>query len=58
MIPYIQILLTIFGAGLMAYIGVRVALATIINKVANIEDGQKNQDRRLDRLENPFFDRR
>lgn len=58
MIPYIQILLTIFGAGLMAYIGVRVALATIINKVANIEDGQRNQDRRLDRLENPFFDRR
>lgn len=58
MIPYIQVLLTVFGAGLMAYIGVRVALATIINKVANLEDGQRNQDRRLERLETPFFDRR
>lgn len=58
MIPYIQILLTIFGAGLMAYIGVRVALATIITKVQNLENGQISQDNRLDRLESPYFSNR
>lgn len=52
---YLQIVLTILGAGLMAYVAVRVALAQIFTRLDGVDEEQKKQDSRLDRLEGPYF---
>jgi len=48
-------LMSIFGSGFAAYIGVRVALAEIKKDIETIRMRQEELSRRIDRLELPYF---
>lgn len=45
----------IMGAGLSAFVGVKVALAQVQRDVRNLEKSQEKAERRLDRLEQRYF---
>jgi len=45
----------IMGAGISAFIGVKVALAQVQRDVRNLEKSQEKAERRLDRLEQRYF---
>lgn len=45
----------IIGAGLSAWIGVKVALAQVLTNQQNQKEDIADICKRLDRLENPFF---
>jgi hypothetical protein len=57
-IVQIQLLISvlgIFGAGLASYVGVKVAIAEMRRDLKNHQERLDYQDRRLERLESPFF---
>lgn len=45
----------IMGAGISAFVGVKVALAQVQRDVRNLEKSQEKAERRLDRLEERYF---
>jgi len=51
-------LIGILGSGISAYIGVRVALTEIQGNVRTLFKQDEALDRRVIRLEEPYFDRR
>lgn len=51
----LQVVITIFGAGIAAYVGVKVAIAQIQTKQENMTEDIKDIGRRLDRLEEKHF---
>lgn len=56
-----QLLIAVFGilgAGLSAYVGVRVAQAKMQQDIKNLQECDGAHDKRLERLERPYFDRR
>jgi hypothetical protein len=53
----LQITVSIVGAGLSAYIGVRVALAEMKRDIANLKDADRGIVERVERLEQPYFQR-
>lgn len=48
----------IFGSGVSAYVGVRVALAEVKGEIKRHQEALEDHSERLLRLERPFFDRR
>ncbi len=52
---FLQVALTVVGAGFMAYIGVRVALAKISADVVNLKERQGEHGSRITRLEEKYF---
>lgn len=55
LIPFATPIVTILGAGLSAFLGVRVALAEVRTKIEAHEDKLKEHNSRLNRLEEPYF---
>lgn len=53
----IQITVSIVGAGISAYAGVRVALAEMKRDIANLREADKGIVERVERLERPYFER-
>jgi hypothetical protein len=53
----LQITVSIVGAGLSAYVGVRVALAELKRDIANQKEAHKGIVERVERLEQPYFQR-
>lgn len=51
----LQVVITIFGAGIAAYVGVKVAIAQIQTRQDNMTEDIKDVCRRLDRLEEKHF---
>lgn len=48
----------IMGAGVSAFVGVKVALAQVQRDVRNLEKSQEKAEKRLDRLEQRYFQSR
>ena len=46
---------TIMGAGLSAYVGVRVALAQVQRDIGSLQKDDEKMLRRIDRLEERYF---
>lgn len=49
---------TIIGAAITGYIGIKVALAEVRKDIKNNDEEISRLDKRIDRLERPYFDRK
>lgn len=47
--------ITVIGAGISSYLGVRIALAELRKDVASLKETDIEHGKRLERLEAPFF---
>lgn len=55
LIPFATPIVTILGAGLSAFMGVRIALTEMRVKLQAHDDKLKEHSDRLNRLEEPYF---
>lgn len=46
---------TILGAAVTGYVGIKVALAEVRKDIKNLNEACDKLEKRLDRLENPYF---
>lgn len=49
---------TMIGAAITGYVGIKVALAEVRKDIKNLNEACSKLERRLDRLENPYFESR
>lgn len=48
---------TIIGAAITGYAGIKVALAEVRKDIVNLNEACEKVERRLDRLESPYFNK-
>lgn len=49
---------TMIGAAITGYVGIKVALAEVRKDIKSVNQACDKLEKRLDRLETPYFDRR
>lgn len=49
---------TMIGAAITGYVGIKVALAEVRKDIKNLNQACEKLEKRLDRLENPYFNER